>query len=378
MAQQRRSADVIVIGGGLHGCATALYLALAGLKSIVVEKDVVGRHASTANAGGVRRLGRHLAEIPLALAALDIWQHIQDLVDDDCGFVPSCQVKVAASQDDLLALSERRKFLLHHGYQHEELIDRRQLLELIPSIAAHCVGAIVVDGDGYANPFLTMQAFKRRAIAAGVRIQENTAVSALDRHAGIWQLNTSHGVFEAPIVVNCAGAWGGRIAAMLGEPVPIQAQALMLMITARVKPFINPVLGAQGQKLSFKQFANGSVLIGGGYQGRADPKTNRTELDFKGLAASAATAAQLFPGLRGVQIIRSWAGIEGVLEDGIPVIGASANDGAFHAFGFCGHGFALSPIVGKIITDLIVHEQSPLPIEAFSIGRFIGSSCANG
>ena len=163
---------------------------------------------------------------------------------------------------------------------------------------------------------------------------------------------------------------GGRIAAMLGEHVPVQAEAFMLMITARVKPFVTPVVGAQGRMLSFKQFANGTVLIGGGHHGRAEPDSNRTHLNFKALAASASTAAALFPRLHGVQVVRCWAGIEGEMPDAIPVIGASAANGAYHAFGFSGHGFALGPIVGRIIADLVVKANTDLPIEAFGIGRF--------
>jgi len=373
MATGRHVADVVVIGGGLHGSATALHLSRAGHSVIVIEKDRVGRHASSANAGGVRRLGRALPEIPLACAALDTWHHITDLVDDDCGFASSCQVKVAENDAELQAQRERRDTLLALGFEHEEIIDRAALRELLPAIASHCVGGMVVHGDGHANPFLTVQAFRRKALALGVRFLEGAAVTEIGRHGETWQVKSVRDDVQAPTLVNCAGAWGGRIAAMLGEQAPVQPVALMLMITSRVKPFVQPVVGAQGRTLSFKQFDNGTVLIGGGYQGRAEPDTNRTHLDFRGLSASATTAAALFPGLAGVQIVRCWAGIEGVLPDNIPVIGASAAPGVFHAFGFCGHGFALGPLVGRLIAELITTGRSSLPIGAFDIGRFSSS-----
>ncbi len=370
MAARNHTADVIVIGGGLHGCATALHLARSGVDAMVVEKDHVGRHASSANAGGVRRLGRALAEIPLAEAALACWHEIRELVDDDCGFAGSCQVKVAETESELHALRERRETVLELGFTHEVIIDRQQLRELLPAIAPHCVGAMVVHGDGYADPFRTVRAFKRKALALGVRFLESAPVGALQRRGEIWRVESARGELEAPTLVNCAGAWGGRIAAMIGEHAPVEAQALMLMITARVKPFVKAVVGSQGRKLSCKQFDNGTVLIGGGYQGRAEPDCNRTHLDFRGLAANAAAAARLFPGLRGVQVVRCWAGIEGHMPDGIPVIGASAAAGAYHAFGFCGHGFALGPIVGRVIADLVAGGDTHLPIAAFDIGRF--------
>ena len=370
VSADNRSADALVIGGGLHGCATALHLARAGLDTIVVEKDYVGRHASSANAGGVRRLGRALPEIPLAVAALASWHRIGELVDDDCGFAISCQVKVAETESELQALRDRRETLLGLGFAHEEIVDQGQLRDLLPAIAPHCVGGMVVHGDGHANPFLTVQAFKRKALALGVRILEGAPVEYVRKQAGIWQVHCGQSHLQAPILVNCAGAWGGRMAAMLGEHAPVEAEALMLMITERLKPFVTPVVGAQGRMLSFKQFDNGTVLIGGGHQGRANLESNRTHLDFRELAASATTAETLFPRLRGVQLVRCWAGIEGKLPDGIPVIGASAVNGAYHAFGFCGHGFALGPIVGRIIADIVVTGNSDLPVEAFRIGRF--------
>jgi sarcosine oxidase subunit beta len=147
----------------------------------------------------------------------------------------------------------------------------------------------------------------------------------------------------------------------------------MLMITERVPPFCAPVVGAAGRALSFKQFENGTVLIGGGHLGEADPALQKTRLNMAGLAISARTAAEIFPCMQSVRVLRCWAGIEGVMPDQIPVIGASARfPDAFHLFGFSAHGFQLGPITGKIIADLVAHGKTTLPIEPFSIERFQG------
>src|SRR4051812_6009243 len=96
-----RQADALVVGGGLHGLSSALHLARRGLSVTLLEADWCGRHASGVNAGGVRTLGRHHAEIPLALASRTLWHHLQDLVGSDAGFTPSGQLKVAESAQEL-------------------------------------------------------------------------------------------------------------------------------------------------------------------------------------------------------------------------------------------------------------------------------------
>jgi len=246
-----------------------------------------------------------------------------------------------------------------------------QLRHIVPAAAEHCVGGIVSRRDGAADPFRTTQAFRRKAIALGARFLEGESVSHLRRHGGAWRLETTHGSFEAANVVNAAGAWADRIAALLGEPVPLQVIAPMLMITAPMPAFIAPVVILRGRKLSFKQFANGTVLIGGGHLGRAFRDENRTELDWHRLSESASTVAELFPIMAGTSIVRAWAGIEARMPDDIPVIGPShTSPGIFHQFGFSAHGFQLGPGVGALMAELITTGATNVPIEPFRIQRF--------
>jgi len=366
------SPDVVVIGGGLHGCSAALHLARRGARVVVLEKDHAGRHASGVNAGGVRRLGRHPAEIPLSVASMELWHRIGDLVDDDCGFERHGQIKVAESAAELDQLRAHVAQVRALGFGHEELIDRAALRAILPAVAEHCVGAIWCRDDGAANPYRTTLAFRRAAERAGARILEGVRVAGVAREAGAWRIDTADGAaHRAGVIVNCAGAWADRIAAALREPVPLIPSAFMLMISSRLPPFVKPVVGATGRPLSFKQFANGTVLIGGGYQGRLERDRNLTELDFRGLAASAQTVWDLFPAMRGAEIVRAWAGIEARMPDDIPVIGASSTEpGAFHAFGFSGHGFQLGPISGTIIAELVTTGRTNLPIAPFRIDRF--------
>jgi len=147
-----RTADVVVIGGGIHGCSTALHLALRGLKPILVEKDYAGRHASGVNAGGVRQLARDHAEIPLSISSMELWERIEDLVGDDCGFESHGTVLVAENEAELAGFRARVDDLRLKGFTHEELIDQAELRRLVPAVSEHCPGGVVSRRDGAADP----------------------------------------------------------------------------------------------------------------------------------------------------------------------------------------------------------------------------------
>jgi len=366
------TADAIIIGGGIHGCSTALHLTLRGLRPVLIEKDYAGRHASGVNAGGVRQLARHVAEIPLSQRSMDIWERIGDLVDDDCGFECHGQVLVAEDEAELDAMRERVADLTLRGFTHEELIDGAELRRLVPAVAETCPGGVVSRRDGAADPARTTQAFRRKAETLGARVFEGLAVTHVAREGREFVVTAGDKVFRAPVLVNAAGAWSGRIAAMLGEAVPVEAIAPMLMITSRVPAFIKPVVILRGRKLSFKQFPNGTVMIGGGYLGRVYPEENATVLDWHKLRQNARTVWELFPIMREATIIRAWAGIESRMPDDIPVLGKSSrHEGLYHQFGFSAHGFQLGPGTGAMMAELIVTGRTNTPIDGLGIGRFL-------
>ncbi len=377
MSASKDTADVIVIGGGIHGCSTALHCRLRGLSVILIEKDHAGRHASGVNAGGVRQLARHLAEIPLSVHSMDIWHQIEDLVDDDCGFTNEGQILVAETQAEFATYRERVEDLRTKGFVHEELIDAAELHRLVPAVAETCPGGVISRRDGAANPFRATQAFRRKAQELGAVIHEGERVTGLARDGAVWAVTTDKGSYMAPKIVNAAGAWADRIAAMLGEPVPLQVTAPMLMITARMPAFIKPVIILRGRTLSFKQFKNGTVLIGGGYRGWAQRDENMTVLDWAKLGRSASTVHEVFPIMRSTHILRAWAGIEARMPDDIPVFGpSSTSEGVFHQFGFSSHGFQLGPGAGSVMSELVAMGRTNMPIEQLRIERFTDGSAA--
>ena len=363
--------DVVIIGGGLMGSSTALQLAMRGMHCTILEKESPGRHASGVNAGGLRQLNRNPAEIPLTIEAAKMWRNIESLVDADCDARFPGQLRVAENSDDLDLLEQRAAMVRSLGYQHEEMIGREELYQLVPALAPHCVGALFCREDGYARPFHALTAFRRKARSLGVKYHVSTIVDGIERERGSWRVTTRKGEFQAPLLVNCAGGWAGQIAASLGEPVPLKPGAPMMMVTERLPHFIDPVIGSASRKLSFKQMQNGTLLIGGAHMAGLDFHKEQSEIKWPKLAVSARSVMALFPQLSNVRIVRAWAGIEAFMPDHLPVICKSSTfEEAWHAFGFSAHGFQLSPLVGKILAELIVDGKSDFQIEPFNITRF--------
>ncbi|MGJ5006208.1 NAD(P)/FAD-dependent oxidoreductase [Bradyrhizobium oligotrophicum] len=370
--------DAIIVGGGIHGCSTALHLCLAGLKPVLIEKDYAGRHASGVNAGGVRQLARDVAEIPLSIRSMGIWENISDLVDDDCGFESFGQVLVAENDSELDACRVRVADLNARGFSHEELIDGSELRRLVPAVAESCPGGVVSRRDGAAQPARTTTAFRRKAEQLGALIREGVAATNIRKDGKLWHVDVGAESFAAPVLVNAAGAWAGQIAAQFGEPVPVETIAPMLMITSPVAHFIDPVVILRGRKLSFKQFPNGTVLIGGGHLAIPDQDRNETVLDWRKLSESARTVTELFAAMRSATIVRAWAGIEARMRDDIPVFGPSAvHDGLYHQFGFSAHGFQLGPGAGAVMAELIAHGGTQTRIGGLRIARFQTSTLSS-
>ena len=178
-----KKADIIIVGAGLQGCSTALQLALKKKKVLIFDKYTAGRHASGVNAGGVRRLYRTIEEIPLSVAAQEIWPHMDQLVGSDCGFRTCGQIKLAENEADMRVLEKRAKLVYSLGYDHERLIDGSGVRKMVPAAQSHCPGGLVSLEDGSAQPYITTRAFRSKALELGVEFLENHPVTAIE-HTG--------------------------------------------------------------------------------------------------------------------------------------------------------------------------------------------------
>ena len=363
---------VLVVGGGIQGCATAHFLAKRGWAVTLVEKDRIARHASGVNAGGVRRLGRDPAEIPLSLAAMDIWGHLSDEIGGAAeAFHPCFHAKVAIDDKGEALGLERVEALSRAGFSHEVWLGERDLRRRLPHLSTPIRGGILVEGDGWAIPWRIVRGFAEAAARHGAEIVEGCRVVAIEPHKGRWRVRTEGDTHEADQVVVCAGAWAADLARQAGEPaLPLKAHAPMLAVTERRPPILPAVLGAIGHTLSLKQLDTGQFVIGGGVRARADMDNNRGEVVPAELARSMRLTARLFSDIASARIIRCWSGIEGYMPDNLPVVGRGKQEGLVLGFGFSAHGFQLGPAVGEALADIVMGRQPRVALEAFRPDRF--------
>lgn len=370
--------DILIIGGGLHGCAAALFLARAGRRVTVIEKNIAGRHASSVNAGGLRLLMRDVREYPLSLRAMEMWENLADIVGAEVA--AACEIRLGVSQiavameaAELQWIHARVQDMQRRGILSEEVVEPQELHRLLPGLAPSALGGLISRRDGHANPANAARAFRLAAEAAGVRIIEGCSLRALTPlAAGHWRAETDAGPLEAEQVVNCAGAWGAQVAGRVAETLPLEVLALSMMVTARVKPLFTPVVIGIDQPLSFKQSAVGSLVIGGGISGKPCLDRNTSFVVMDRMASSAAATVAAFPALAQIPVVRTWTGLEGKTPDGIPFIGPSSlHPGLWHVFGFCGHGFQLAPAVGEIVAQSIVTGRPDPRLAPFATDRFV-------
>ncbi len=367
--------EVAIVGGGIAGCATALYLAQRDVPVVMLEKGMAGAQASGVNFGGVRQQGRLLPELPLARRSREIWPRLASIIGTDCEFVASGHLKLARDDADCEELAAYAVAARDYGL-NLDVLDGDQTRRRFPWLSDAVAGASLCPKDGQANPRLVGPAFARAARAAGADIREDTEVPGFahdgQAHDGRgFELTTAGGqVVRARQMLNCAGAWGASVAAAFGETVPLAAIAPQMVVTEPTRHFIEPALGMCDAGIYLRQVARGNVVFGGG-AGIADTVASRAYVLPEHTLAAGALAASLIPRLANLQIIRVWTGIEGEMPDALPVIGPSQTTaGLWHAFGFSGHGFQLGPVMGDILGELLTSGQTPTPIEAFRIGRF--------
>lgn len=369
------AADVIVVGGGLMGAATAFFLRRRGVGVVLLERGLVGQQASGTNFGNVRRQGRFLPQLPLANRARAIWGRLPELIGEDAEFLPSGHVRITWRKEEIGALEAYAEQARAYDL-HLELLSHNALRDRFPFLSPEAVAGSYSPLDGHANPRLAAPAFGRAARRAGAVVEENTEVESIEKVGDDFRVVARDGRrFRAPVVQISAGAWGGALAARFGEPVPLVARGPQMGVTEPMPYRITPVIGVftriAEEGVYLRQVKRGNIVYGGGLRGPALTEEIRAHVDPANTLRQLPQLRRLLPAIARLRTIRVWSGIEGYMADDIPVMGPSARiPGLFYAFGFCGHGFQLGPGVGDVMAELIATGATTTPIEPFHIARF--------
>lgn len=366
--------DVIVLGGGLMGSASAYFLARRGMNVTLIERNRVGSGATVASFGNIRRSGRYLPQLPLARRSLDIWSKAYETLGRDVEFRATGHVRLVFTekgQEEMRTFSAAAR---PWGLDLEEMT-RKELHARFPLLGPEAIGASFSPEDGSGNPRLIAPAFAAAARCNGAKIVEEVEVKAVRKSAYGFEVETSSGIHAAATLLNTAGAWGAQISAQFGETVPICARGPQMGVTEPLPHSILPVVGVWAHDYGggyLRQVERGNIVFGGGAERTDVPlDTGHAKADPARLPGQLRSLLPILPALADVSVIRTWSGCEGYVEDGLPVMGASATTpGLFHAFGFCGHGFQLGPGVGDVMAELIATGASETPIEDFGIERF--------
>ena len=362
--------DVAIVGGGIVGASAALALRRRGVGVVLLERDLCGSRSSGVNYGGVRRQGRPLSQLPLAQRAHEIWANLPALLGTDGEYQRTGHFKIARSEADLASLEKYQAMSRDFGLGIE-LLSGPRLRERCPWLGGRAVGGSLCADDGQANPRLVSPAFALAARRAGAQIFERSPLDEVSHDGRQFTLRSGQALLvRAPVLLNCAGAWAGPLAAQFGEPVPLQSGHPAMAVTEPLPYFMQWSLGVEGGGIYCRQVARGNLVLGGGSGVGLDGDRARSERSA--IAALAVQAIELLPTLKNAHFIRTWSGTEGYLPDRQPVLGQSrTTPGLIHGFGFAGAGFQIGPAVGEVLAELARDGRSSTPIDAFAIERFL-------
>jgi sarcosine oxidase subunit beta len=374
--------DVIIVGGGIMGAATAFFLRQRGRSVALIERGLIGQQASGVNFGNVRRQGRFLPQLPLANRSRAIWGRLNELLGEDAEFLPTGHIRVAYTAEMIDRMEAYAREAKHYGLDLE-IIGGNELRARHPFFGPEVKAGSFSPFDGHANPRLAAPAFGRAAARAGAQLFENTDIIRVEKEGEDFRVESADGrVFRAPILQISAGAWGNRLSAQFGEPVPIEAYGPQMCVTEPLPYAITPVLGVTTdvaeEVVYCRQVKRGNIVIGGGMRTRPDLVTRRAHVDPANTLSQLHQIKRLVPALDRLSIIRVWSGVEGYMPDDVPIMGLSGKvSGLHYAFGFCGHGFQLGPGVGDVMAELIDTGTTSTPIAPFAITRFSQKQEAN-
>jgi sarcosine oxidase, subunit beta len=373
MSVQR--ADVVIVGGGIMGASSAFFLRKRGLSVILLERGLIGQQASGVNFGNTRRMGRPIEELPLSNRSRGIWLKFRELFGDDAELLLNGHLRLGFKPEHEERMVRYAQDAQSFGLGMQ-MMSGQALRERFPYLSREITAGCFAPHDGHANPRLAAPAIGRAAAREGAQVFENTEIVSVEKDGEDFRVAAADGrIFRAPVALITAGAWGDRISASFGEPVPMIVKGPQMAVTEPVPYAIGPTIGAIAdtfeQTVYFRQVARGNIVIGGAGHEAPDMVNRRAYVNPARTLMKLAAAPRVVPALNNLSIIRVWSGIEGYMKDSRAAMGPSGRvPGLYYAFGFSGEGFQLGPGVGDVMAELIATGATSTPIDHYHIGRF--------
>ena len=332
----KNNAEVVIIGGGIIGCATAYYLAKEGVSVIVLEKsDYIGNGGSSRNGGGVRQSGRDPRELPLAMYAVEhMWPTLSEELGVDVEYHKEGNLrlgKTAKHKEILQGLTDRAVAL---GLD-VRMIDGKEVREINPYLSDEITVASWCPTDGHANPLVATLGFYKRARELGAEFITGEDVLEIQKIKGkARRVVTEKNVYEGETIVLASGYESRPIAASVGIDIPMRKELIEALVT--------------------ENRDNGHMIT----SSITAPCICRGIMKY-------------IPKLADAKIVRTWAGYEDLCADGVPVLGPVKEvPGLLLACAFTGHGFGISPIVGKLLSELAMGKETTLDLHELRYDRF--------
>ena len=374
--------DVLIVGGGVSGCATAYYLSREGVDVVLIERDDINAGASGRNAGSLHlqlmafifrrvdaeeRTGRQ-AVLPMYRAAIETWRELSGELDCDIELRTCGGLMVAESDAHMRFLADKIDLERAQGLD-VHMLSRSEVRDLAPYLSDRVVGAEFCPGEGKLNPILAVPALARAAERHGARIQRHTRLMALIREGAGFKAETDRGPIICHRVVNAAGPWSPTVATMVGVALPVEQRCVLSNVTEAAPPLIGHLVCHAERILTLKQVANGNIIIGGGWPAILDRASGYPMVSRRQVEANLWTAHGVVPSLARLRLLRSWAGVN-IASDGRPILGEVTGVKGFYNAVPTDAGLTMGPVCARLLAEQMTGRPCSVDIGPYSIDRF--------
>lgn len=368
-----KTANVVIIGGGISGVSIAYNLAKKGVKDIIVLERKFLASGSTGRCGaGIRMQWGTERNCLLSKMSVEFYENANEELEYeyDIEFNQSGYLMVAATEKEANQFKKNVELQNRLGIP-SVFLSPKEAKEIIPFMdEAKIIGATFCPKDGHLNPFHTTQAYANAARRLGVEIMTYTTVTGIDTKEGrVVGVRTDKGYISTPIVVDAAGGYSREIGLMAGVDIPVYPQRHQILVTEPVEHLQGPMYMGFYLNIYCQQTPHGSFIMGRG--DAAEPRDFRLTSSWQFMEEMAKTCCTLLPLLKKLSVIRQWSGMYCMTRDAHPIYGAVKEvEGFYIACGFSGHGFMLGPATGLLMAQTILGEKTSIPIDNLDKDRF--------